>query len=134
MISLEDGKKLIKLARKTVLSALKSSDFPVDNSVKKMFSEKQGVFVTLHLNRQLRGCIGFPTQAYPLWEAVQRAAVAAAFDDPRFHPLSEAEFDSLSFEVSVLTVPEEIRAAPEDIPKHVQILSLIHISEPTRPY
>ena len=68
------------------------------------------MFVTLehYPTKALRGCIGFPRAVAPIGEAVIDAATAAAFEDPRFVPVSHKELDRLLVEVSVLTSPEEI--------------------------
>jgi len=67
------------------------------------------VFVTLNIDGELRGCIGFPEPVLPLYEAVIESARSAAFSDPRFMPLSKEEFDKVHIELSVLTVPELIK-------------------------
>jgi AmmeMemoRadiSam system protein A len=60
-------------------------------------------FVTLEALGRLRGCIGTLTPHRPLGEDVAHNAIAAAFHDPRFDPLTEAEFDGILIEVSVLS-------------------------------
>lgn len=114
MISLEDGTRLLKLARDSVeeeFSGKRSSDREMGNR----YSEKQGVFVTIHKDGRLRGCIGFPQPIYPLYEAVQKAAKHAAFRDPRFHPVTEEELEDLEFEISVLSVPRPIKNDPSEV-------------------
>jgi hypothetical protein len=64
------------------------------------------VFVTLTQNGQLRGCIGSLEAHRPLAEDLDANAQAAAFRDPRFTPLSEAELARTRVEVSVLSHPE----------------------------
>lgn len=71
-------------------------------------------FVTLRHGRQLRGCIGNVRADRPLWEAVARAARAAAHDDPRFAPVDPDEMDELTVEVSVLGAPRPV-AGPEEV-------------------
>jgi AmmeMemoRadiSam system protein A len=66
-----------------------------------------GVFVTLKIGGHLRGCIGHIVGDSPLFENVYAMAQAAAFQDPRFPPLSASEFDALDIEISVLS-PLEI--------------------------
>ncbi len=67
-------------------------------------------FVTLELNHSLRGCIGSLIARRSLLDDVVANAKAAAFDDPRFLPLSQAEFDAATFsiEVSLLSEPREL--------------------------
>lgn len=62
-----------------------------------------GAFVTLTKGGALRGCIGRVVGDRPLWETVGLMARAAAFEDPRFPPVSAGEFDSLALEISILS-------------------------------
>ncbi len=73
-------------------------------------------FVTLTLDGRLRGCIGSLRASRALGEDVAGNAVAAAFSDPRFPPVTAGEFPLLDIEVSVLGAPEPLLegAAPED--------------------
>ncbi|MCU0242608.1 MAG: AmmeMemoRadiSam system protein A, partial [Vicinamibacteria bacterium] len=76
---------------------------------------RQGAFVSLHTRktRELRGCIGFVEGLYPLAETVARVARAAAYEDPRFAPVTPDEFAELHVEISVMSPLERIR--PEDV-------------------
>ena len=69
----------------------------------KKLSEKRGAFVTLKTQGQLRGCIGHTQAIKPLSQTVIDMAQAAAFQDPRFPPLSRQELKDLSIEISALT-------------------------------
>ncbi|MFN6961629.1 MAG: AmmeMemoRadiSam system protein A [Rhodocyclaceae bacterium] len=60
-------------------------------------------FVTLTQQGRLRGCIGSLEAWRPLVEDVKANAKAAAFDDPRFPPLTKSEFAHTRVEVSLLT-------------------------------
>ena len=105
----KDGKDIIALARKSISDCFKNRNSEASSELKKKFSEKQGVFVTLNKNGELRGCIGFPEPVLPLHKAVIEAAKSAAFSDPRFPILSENELSQITIELSVLTVPELIK-------------------------
>jgi|YelNatPaOPRAMG01_1025707.scaffolds.fasta_scaffold01016_7 uncharacterized protein (TIGR00296 family) len=104
MLNLEQGKELIKLARKSVETK------KVEKKFSKDFEIRKGVFVTIETfpEKELRGCIGFPRAIYPLGEAVQRAAISAAYEDSRFEPLKKEELEKVVFEISILTEPELI--------------------------
>lgn len=65
-------------------------------------------FVTLMLERELRGCIGSLTPARPLVEDLALNAYAAAFRDPRFPPLAVTETDRLDLEIAVLNPLEPL--------------------------
>ena len=91
---MENGEKLTK-----------PDDYPIE------LDENLGVFVTLNKNFRLRGCIGYPEPIMPAIDATMEAAIAAAFNDPRFPEVSIIEYDDLDFEVTVLTKPELIVVA-----------------------
>ena len=115
-ISLEDGKFLVKLARNVVEKFLETGKVEIVKSEK--YSEKSGCFVTIETwpSKELRGCMGYPYPELPLYEAVQRAALDAAFNDPRFPSLTKKELNNVVFEVSVLTKPVEVEIKrPEDV-------------------
>lgn len=123
-MNLEQGKKLIELARKSISNQLKGKDTEAVKELQKEFSTKQGVFVTLKKQGELRGCIGFPEPIMALWRAVVEASQSAAFSDPRFNPITEEEFKEISIEVSVLTKPELIKVESAD-----EYPSKVHIGE-----
>lgn len=72
------------------------------------FSKPEATFVTLTLDGQLRGCIGSLIAHRPLIDDLIANAKAAAFDDPRFYPLSVEEFLHVEIEVSLLSEPEAV--------------------------
>ena len=117
----EDGKILISLARDAISSHFKNNEVSVKDELKKKFSEKNGAFVTLTIDGELRGCIGFTEAMFPLWETIAKAAQSAAFGDPRFMQLTEEEFKKIKIEVSVLTKPELIEAKPDEYKEHIEI-------------
>ena len=61
-----------------------------------------GAFVTLRRRGQLRGCIGYPEPEFPLVHVVRQCAISAALSDPRFPPLTAAEWHDIELEISVL--------------------------------
>jgi len=115
----EEGEFAVKTARSAVKNYLFKGNtgnyrFP------EKFEKKSGVFTTINSypDNELRGCIGFPEPIMPLKDALIKSAIYAATEDPRFSPLNKEELDKVIFEVSLLTVPEEIKAK---IPENVEI-------------
>lgn len=102
-ISESDKKYLLNLARESIKAGLSQTPFRPAEPEAKALREKRGVFVTLKVAGMLRGCIGMIRAAKPLYEAVAEMASAAAFDDPRFQPLTEAELEGIDIEISVLS-------------------------------
>jgi AmmeMemoRadiSam system protein A len=70
-------------------------------------------FVTLTRNDELRGCIGSLEAKRALAEDVRENALGAAFRDPRFKPLTAAEWIDTWVEVSVLSAMEPIAVESE---------------------
>jgi AmmeMemoRadiSam system protein A len=84
-----------------------------------------GAFVTLRMTGELRGCIGYPDPTLPLLDVVERCAVSAALSDPRFPPLSAAEWSRIDLEISVLGPIEPVRDISEvEIGRHGLIVEL----------
>lgn len=101
--SLEDGKFLINLARKTLEKYFENGEkLLLPKNLPKKFYEKFGVFVTLEKNKELRGCIGFPFPTKPLVEALIDSAIDSAINDNRFPPVQKDELKDISIEVSIL--------------------------------
>jgi AmmeMemoRadiSam system protein A len=75
--------------------------------------------VTLNKHGQLRGCIGRLAPDRPIGEVVSEMALAAAFQDPRFRPLSAGELKDIEIEISVLTPFKRIAGIDEiQVGKH----------------
>lgn len=108
MISDKQGQILLEMARISIAEKL---GFPADKSkidLDQPFLEtKLGLFVTLHKNSRLRGCIGVIEPVEPLKTGVKEIARLAAFKDTRFAPLAKDEFDQVDLEISLLSPPEK---------------------------
>jgi len=103
-----DKRFLLKIARSAIKSTLEGKVPEKPKVDSKALSERSGVFVTLKINGDLRGCIGYIEPVFPLVEATQEVAIKAAFEDPRFPPLTFSEFDAVEIEISVLSPLEEL--------------------------
>lgn len=76
---------------------------PEVSSLPPVFTHPAAVFVTLQIDKNLRGCIGNTEPVSPLATAVATNSWNAAFRDPRFPPLSPAEFERIEIGISVLS-------------------------------
>ena len=108
----DDGKRLLKLARQAIENEFDSNK-KIEKLKEKQFLQARGVFVTITENSELRGCIGLPYPTKALGEAVIDAAKSAGFSDPRFSPLSSDELEKIKLEISILTMPEEVKEIKE---------------------
>ncbi len=103
----QNQKLLLQLARKTIENHFQKRDYDLEK-IPAEFQEKRGVFVTLHLDGQLRGCIGNIEPIKSIYEGVKENALNAAFHDPRFSKLTEGELKKVHLEISVLTPPRKL--------------------------
>ncbi|HDT13466.1 MAG TPA: AmmeMemoRadiSam system protein A [Candidatus Aminicenantes bacterium] len=113
-LTAEDRRACLKLARQALEHYFETGGrlrSPVASGVLK---EKRGAFVTLTVDGELRGCIGYPLPMKSLDETILEMAVAAASQDTRFEPLRAEEMDKLKIEISVLGLPEPVRD-PEEV-------------------
>lgn len=105
------GPVLLALARAAIAEAF-GRPSPVDASAS-WLRDPGATFVTLTLDGDLRGCIGSLVPRRSLRDDVAANARAAAFDDPRFAPLTRDEFDRVRIEVSLLAPLEPLPVASE---------------------
>ena len=96
-------KEALAAVRTTLEAVLNGKGRPEISFRDPRFAEKCGVFVTLKIAGDLRGCIGLIEGRAPLAEGIQDMAVAAATEDPRFAPVSPDELPKIAIEVSVLS-------------------------------
>jgi len=104
-ISAQEKIYLLKLTRKTIAEKLNIDFAELVESKSDLLFSKSGAFVTLHIEDQLRGCIGYIISDQPLGQTIKDAAIQAAFHDPRFSPLKKSEFENIHIEISVLSEP-----------------------------
>ena len=105
------GSALLVSARNAIAERLGLPTLAVDTAPE--LAEPGATFVTLTQKGQLRGCIGSLEAHRPLATDVAENAIAAAFRDPRFAPLSSQEFPQTRVEVSLLTPPEPFAVLDE---------------------
>lgn len=108
MLTKEQRKSLLEMARSTIEEYVKTKkvkEFEISDPV---FLKERGVFVTIHKDGQLRGCIGNIIAHEPLYLSVRNMAIASATEDPRFPPLTKDELGKIDVEISVLSEPKRI--------------------------
>lgn len=116
-----------KLARQSLEHKVKSGStlkLP-DGLPDELINERAGVFVSIHKEGRLRGCIGTiaPTTGCIAEEIIQNA-VSSGLSDTRFARVSISELDSLVYKVDVLMAPEKIESMDElDVKKYGVIVT-----------
>lgn len=115
-LTLPQQKELLRIARKTIADSCRQGLPPevADASYPAAFYEHRATFVTLQKHNDLRGCIGSLQVRRSLVEDIVHNAFAAAFRDPRFHPVTEAELGDISVEISILSPMTEMTVHSED--------------------
>jgi AmmeMemoRadiSam system protein A len=120
----DEQRFLLGLARDTIEGFLKTGKRPRPKAAPTKLSEKRGAFVTLKVDDQLRGCIGYPLPYKPLVETIVEMAIAAATQDYRFPPIKVEELGQMKIEISVLTLPRPILDSHEiEVGRHGIIVS-----------
>ena len=103
-LSTAEGADLLALARASVRHGLEHGrPLAPRADVTGSLAQPGACFVSLHVGKELRGCIGRTEASKRLVDQLLDNAWAAAFRDPRFPALKPDEFARLSFEVHVLT-------------------------------
>jgi uncharacterized protein len=118
----EERALLLRLAHDSISSALQRGEIPLDPPTPHL-AELRGVFTSLHLRGELRGCVGYVLPTAPVYRAVAETARAAAFDDNRFPPVTVDEAPHLEIELSILTPPEPIHPEAIEVGRHGLLVS-----------
>jgi len=113
----DERRFLLQLAHASIAAALRRSLLE-HVSPSPHLLEARGAFTTLHLEDRLRGCVGFVQPLRPLYQTVAETAVAAAFNDPRFDPVTDEEAPLLKIEISVLSPLRPITLSEIEIGRH----------------
>lgn len=94
---------LLALVRTTIAEYLETGRLPAYETDDPSLIRRSAAFVTLKQRGELRGCIGHTWADLPLYQAVQKTAVSAATEDPRFPPLTPEELSEITVEISILS-------------------------------
>ena len=105
--------ELLWFARQSIHAALHGAAPPECRAPTPTLTAPGAAFVSLHQQHRLRGCIGTLAADRPLYRAVAQMALSAAFDDPRFPPLTKSELPEVDIEISRLSplvpgLPEQV--------------------------
>jgi AmmeMemoRadiSam system protein A len=113
---------LLRLAHESITRALAGREAE-QFSPSLHLSELRGVFTTLYLRGKLRGCVGYPLAVVPLHRGVFETARAAAFEDPRFIPVTAEEAPEVGISISVLSPLRLISADEVEVGRHGLLIS-----------
>lgn len=120
--SSEERALLLRLAHESIVSALEHHEISLDPPAPHL-AEPRGVFTSLYLQGQLRGCVGYIAPIYTLYRAVSETACAAAFNDNRFPAVTHPEAPNLEIQLSVLSPPRPVRPEEIEVGRHGLLIS-----------
>ncbi|MGL5353826.1 MAG: AmmeMemoRadiSam system protein A [Clostridium sp.] len=121
---IQNGNPYTSLARRNLESYFNNGTLISleDINNEELLNDKKGVFVSMKINGELRGCIGTiaPT-TNSVAEEIIKNSISAAINDPRFSPVREAELLEIDLSVDLLYEAEE--ATFEDLdPKNYGVI------------
>ena len=114
---------LLRIAHESILSALEQREISLDPPTAHL-AQPSGVFTSLYLQGQLRGCVGYVFPVSSVYRAVAETARAAAFEDTRFYPVTLEQGPNLEIELSILSPPQSIAAGAIEIGRHGLLISM----------
>ncbi|MGH9494997.1 MAG: AmmeMemoRadiSam system protein A [Candidatus Sulfotelmatobacter sp.] len=121
--SVDERARLLRLAHDSILAALEQRQISLDPPTSHL-AQRRGGFASLYLHGQLRGCIGYVLPKSAVYRTVAETARAAAFEDPRFPPVTLEQARHLEIELSILSKPEPIAAESIQIGRHGLMISM----------
>jgi AmmeMemoRadiSam system protein A len=99
---------LLQIARAAVSSHVLSCPLALPEISSGNLTEPCGIFISIHKQGELRGCVGNVQSAGPLYRTVSECAISAAVSDPRFGPITQQELPVIDFEISVLSSMQQV--------------------------
>ncbi len=112
--TLDEVEYMESLAQKSVESYIaEGKKLKVKEYPEKLYTEL-ACFVTLKIKDNLRGCIGTIEPRGSLGDSIIENAISAATKDWRFSPVKKEELKDLTYEVSVLSKPEQLFYSSEE--------------------
>ena len=122
-LSPEERTELLRLAHEAIAAALDGRKLELNPTSERLL-EPRGAFTTLHLEGNLRGCVGYVYPVKSLYRTVAETAAAAAFNDTRFLPVKAEEVPRLKVEISVLSPLVPIAAEDIEAGRHGLVVTL----------
>ena len=114
---------LVELAKRTVEAVARGKKPPKPELPEEYKDARSGVFVSLKMHGDLRGCIGtFLPVEKDIASEIVRNAIAASTEDPRFEPVIESELGEITYSVDVLSPPEPVDSLDELDPKRYGVI------------
>jgi AmmeMemoRadiSam system protein A len=114
---------LLQVAHASVEGVLDSRELDLTSPTPHL-DEQRGAFTTLYVGGQLHGCVGYVFPAASLYRTIAETARAAAFEDTRFPPITRADLDHMTVDISVLSPLQPIKPEGVEIGIHGLLVSM----------
>lgn len=107
---------MLSIAHSTMRRYIQKGEYRPDREMKvsKRLTIRTGLFVSVYVEDELRGCIGTFQEEEPLFIVLQRMTLSAAFHDSRFAPVNAMEVEHAKVELSVLSQKIPV-SSPDEI-------------------
>jgi len=115
--SSQERELLLHLAHQAIDTALEDCELALP-LISEHLRQQRGAFTTLHLEGEVRGCVGYVFPVSPLFQTIIETARAAAFQDMRFLPVTREEAARLQISISILSLLFPIKAEEVELGKH----------------
>jgi AmmeMemoRadiSam system protein A len=115
--SSQERELLLHLAHQAIDTALEECELALP-LISEHLQQQRGAFTTLHLEGEVRGCVGYVFPVSPLFQTIIETARAAAFQDMRFLPVTREEAARLQISISILSLLFPIKAEEVELGKH----------------
>ncbi len=112
-LNAHEKQALLAIARQAIVHGVQTGQEYIEPREEKTLNQRNGCFVTIKQNQQLRGCIGNFQSELPLFKEVAQMAQASASKDPRFYPLKEEDLTNFNLEISVLSPLRKVESIEE---------------------
>jgi len=113
---------LVNVAHQSIEAALEHRELSLDPPSARL-AEPRGAFTTIYCRGDLRGCVGYVLPAKPLYLTVAETARAAAFDDPRFSPVTPEEAAIIKVSLSILSLVSAIQPEVIEVGRHGLVIA-----------
>ena len=112
-LNAHEKQALLDIARQAIVQGVQTGQEYIEPREEKTLNQRNGCFVTIKQDQQLRGCIGNFQSELPLFKEVAQMAQASASKDPRFYPLKEEDLTNFNLEISVLSPLRKVESIEE---------------------
>ncbi len=113
----QERELLLHLAHQAIDTELEQGEMTLP-AIPEHLQQQRGAFTTLHLEGDVRGCVGYVFPVAPLFQTIIETARAAAFQDMRFLPVTREEARQLQISISVLSPLFPVKAEEVELGKH----------------